>query len=871
MCLLIGILSGVTVPAEAASAGDISARGWKHFPGFDIDPIRIIDTGRYTYFLVAQKPYATNRPTFSDPYLTLLRYDSVPPAEGIRPLADFAALNGHNVRWAEYSPEGRFLAVVYADGGIDFVGDDGKVVHNGSLKGRLIPGWDRTSSLTVCGTEAWVATDAGFIAVEGITGLPVADVMTGWRVEQVARSGSRVLLMAGGALMETEMTRCRSVADFQSLPLPDIQGTPLILLPMGHEAFGMLTETATKGIQAFCVVSHADGKWKNKAIRTFGIPRVGVPGQGGEYSMISHTLERNCIRNRDGYLIFVWTDLCQFDITGGPEAESLFRSIAVSPTITIAGSWDLTSGWTYRDRGCFVRGTASWNRIDFGNSEEVMRPKVPAVGHAGGIAYVPGLGLAAVNYGFSTYWMMNNRTAPALVSLYDGKDWSLPNGAYVQPASAGDDSNLATLYTTWRSRYPVPDPMGITADPVYPGYAWLGSTYGGIATMNLTDPSADALHFGSPADPLAGFPGFKAIHPKYSWADFSAFSTPTFDADGTLWSVHLNFDGPESGQSGVRLYYYTAANRKRMMETGDVSSAPDWPWIDLPYMEQMSATGLQSLALRHPSNRNKVVVFLRRTPYVVGILDHRGTLPDMSDDEYREIRRIRDQHGAVWAAPDVMCMAEDPLDGTVWFGTLLGLVGMTPGGETSMYIQPGKVLDIVDGDEIANPLAHVTVTGICFDPSGRMWVCAENSGVWCVSADRKRIEAHYTASNSPLPSDMAYAVGYDEARNEVMVSTSAGITVFNPQGGSYVSPGRGITFFPREITPGYAGNLVIRGLDAGSRVSIRRANEEVCRTLTADSDGNAIWDITDDTGRPVKAGIYRLEGRGCRLEIPVDR
>lgn len=869
------IISALIWPAAAAAASGSSFRddapGWKHFPGFDNEPVRIVDAGRFTYFLVAQKTYLTNRPTFTEPHLTLLRYDTVAPADGIRPLTDFVKLNGTNVRWAEYSPEGKFLTVVYADGGIDFVADSGKVVHNASFKGRLIPGWERTASLTVCGTEAWIASDAGFAAVEGSTGDVVADVSTGFPVAQAARSGSRVLLIVNGALLEADASRCRSAADLKALSLPSLQGAPMLLLPMGNDAFGMLTQTANSGTQNFCVASYGDGRWKVRDVRTFGIPRVGVPGSATEYSMVSHPLERNCIRNRDGYLIFVWTDLCQFDITGGPDAETLFRYASVTPSVSLAGSWDLSSGWTYRDRGLFVRGTNSWNRIDFGDKGEALRPAVPAVGHAGGIAYLPGHGMGAVNYGYSTYWTMNNRTAPALVSVYDGSRWSLPNGAYTEPAAVKDNEDLRQIYNANRWRYPVPDPGSLSPDPVFPDYVWLGSTYSGLAAINIADPSASPLHFSSPADPLAKFPGFKTIHPTYSWADFSAFTTPSFDADGTLWSLHMDYDAPLDGKPGTVLYYYTAANRRQMMESGDMSRAPDWPRLELPYKARMSATGMQLLALRHPANRHKLAVYLWLSPHVIGILDHAGTLPDASDDVYREVNAIRDQHGAVWRSPEVMCMAEDPVDGTLWIGTLLGLIGLDPSAETSMYTQPGKVLDIVDGDEIANPLAHVTVTGICFDSAHRMWVATENSGVWCVSADRKRIDAHYTAADSPLPSDLAYAIGFDPEHNAVMVSTEAGITVFNPVAGALSGSTAAVTVFPREITPGYAGNVVIHGLQPGARISIARGDEQICRALTADSDGTAVWNLLDEMGKEVPDGIYRIEGPGCRMELPVAR
>ena len=1001
-CVIGMLLLSIGIISPEGRAAEMSAQeGWRHFPGFDNEPIRIIDTERYTYFLVAQKTYNTTYWSFTDPHLTLLRYDSATPEAGILPLSDFVKLNGTNVRWAEYSPEGKFLTVVYSDGGVDFVGDNGEVKHNAELKDRHVPGWIHTRSLTQSGTEAWITTDAGYIAIEGTTGNKIAEVTTGTAARQAVRSGSRTFLLKEGKLM-VAAGNPRDIADFREIKSDDLSGEVLWLLPMGDGACGLLSSQSGTTALAVSVIKPEGEGWHVRGVRSLGIPQVGVAGQTGEYSMVAHQLERNCIRNRDGYLIYIWTDLCQFDITHGPDAENLFRYVSVSPSVSVAGSWDLSKAWTYRDRGRFIQGEAKWNSIKFGDESEAVRPMVPAVGHASKIAYAPGYGLAAVNYGLSTYWTNNGVIAPALVSLYDGERWTYPSGAYTRPEVTEKDEAMKSLYeknrsrfpvpdptgvvadpeygdymwisstfgglaainlrkpdaapfhfshpkdplagfpgfrvvhptyswanfsaftlpsfdgegTYWtnngviapalvslydgerwtypsgaytrpevtekdeamkslyeknRSRFPVPDPTGVVADPEYGDYMWISSTFGGLAAINLRKPDAAPFHFSHPKDPLAGFPGFRVVHPTYSWANFSAFTLPSFDGEGTLWTLHSDYNAPKEGGSGLRLYYYTKATRRGMMESGNVKDSPDMPWISVPLKEQVSGHGLQCVALKHEKNRNRLAMFLRRKPFTLAIFDHKGTLPDETDDSFREIHQIRDQNGAVWAEPEVMCMAEDPLDGTVWVGTLLGLVGFNPESPTDGFTQPGKVLEIVDGDEIANPLAHITITDICFDAAGRMWVATEYGGLWCVSADRRRIEAHYTTENSPLPSDVVYAVGVDSGRNAVMVSTEAGITDFDMASSYYGGPESGAVVTPSEVKAGYGGNVVIRGLIPGSRISFRIAGEAVVATVTADEDGNAFWNLLDEEGNPVNPGIYVLEGAGRRLEIPVDR
>lgn len=64
------------------------------------------------------------------------------------------------------------------------------------------------------------------------------------------------------------------------------------------------------------------------------------------------------------------------------------------------------------------------------------------------------------------------------------------------------------------------------------------------------------------------------------------------------------------------------------------------------------------------------------------------------------------------------------------------------------------------------------------DSANRKWLGTDALGVYVISADNSRIEAHYTMDNSPLPSNTILSIAVHPTTNEVMIGSATGIVSY---------------------------------------------------------------------------------------------
>ena len=105
-----------------------------------------------------------------------------------------------------------------------------------------------------------------------------------------------------------------------------------------------------------------------------------------------------------------------------------------------------------------------------------------------------------------------------------------------------------------------------------------------------------------------------------------------------------------------------------------------------------------------------------------------------------------------------------------------------------------------------------------------------------------------------------------------MISTAEGLAEVWPDLQSESSLlMEGVSVYPREIKPDYAGSVFLGGLTPGSEVSVCRLNGKEVKMVKADSEGNASWNLTDASGKGVATGFYVLKGSFGEVEIAVMR
>jgi ligand-binding sensor domain-containing protein len=204
---------------------------------------------------------------------------------------------------------------------------------------------------------------------------------------------------------------------------------------------------------------------------------------------------------------------------------------------------------------------------------------------------------------------------------------------------------------------------------------------------------------------------------------------------------------------------------------------------------------------------------------------------------------------------DVFSIAEDQ-DFQIWVGTDKGVaVFYNPDAVfTSGDFDAQQILIEQDGN-VQILLETEAVTAIAVDGANRKWLGTRNSGLFLVSADGTEQVHHFTAANSPLPSDNITCLAIDGSTGEVFIGTDQGIVSYRSDATTGSLDADCTTVFPNPVRDTYTGPVAITGLVRGSDVRITDvAGNLVYRTTSL--GGQAIWPVTDMSGRRVSTGVY---------------
>ncbi|MDE5868770.1 MAG: hypothetical protein K2H18_00935, partial [Muribaculaceae bacterium] len=366
------------------TAFGLHAERWKMHPAFDNTPVRIVDTENYTFFQVLQKLYTTQTGTYTEPVTTGLLYDKKNPERGIFPAKEDMNLHGGTIQTCEYSPEGGFLAVLYRDGSLDIVFDNGVVNHNETLKGITLPGWSEIKSLTLSGKEICVTAGDGYVAIEGSTARPLVTATLGMEIDRIGRCGDNVILLSGGKIYECTTGKYpRSVSELREITLSGSPGNARMLMPRPDGSFMYVADKLSSGSHSLNIAWKRDGKWFYRHLSDLWLSVQ--PGN----ATIGNIFEKNFVRNKEGWCLYTEGAIRQVYIGRDAEKGELVTIFATkkkeTPTadrsISIAGSWDNSGCWTYFDRGRFAKGGRKEN-IFLIDDASALRPNIPAVSHA---------------------------------------------------------------------------------------------------------------------------------------------------------------------------------------------------------------------------------------------------------------------------------------------------------------------------------------------------------------------------------------------------------------------------------------------------------------------------------------------------------
>lgn len=832
-----------------------NSQEWKQHPSFDQNPLRIIDTPDYTYFLAHQQMYNKTKTGYNFPSIAIFQCNKNSQSREIHPLSNEVCLNSADIRIAEYSPAGEFLILIYADGNIDIIGKDRVVVNIDKLRKYQIPGMTNVNSVSFdpATGDAWLATDAGYMVIDANKFSINETKVLNFPISAICKFGNKRIVISSSIAYQTEIDNPRSLSDFKQISgISDVS----VFMPLSENSFAYVTGEAGKSNSLKYAISKNDN-WQSSNLKTV------VFSYKNQNETTVNQFESNFIPNKSGYLCFSSSRAYQIkksDLENGAEVVS----ISLDSNPLVLGSWDFNTFWTYRDRGTFIMrkasydssqndATATWKDID-----TPVRPNAPAAFLCSYMAFSKDYGHLVINHGQDYLLYDNAPASPVLTSglKQDGK-WNLYSQVYATPNSILNNNSLLSTYKTYINNFPLADPYGLIIDPENPDWICCSSMFGGVMFQNIADIRRDVVRFGSEKDRFSAFPGFMASMQTQTWGSMSCFSNPDYDPDGTYWLIFTNAFPASGSEVATQLKYMTSDVRKNFYATlaTQVSELENWSTIEIPDVVCPSWDS-KIIAGKHPKNKNKIFYFSAGVNNTMVIYDHKGTLSDSSDDDYTVVEYFQTDKGKKFRIERLIDAVEDPISGNIFIGALYGLFSFNPEDK----VNDATIQCSINNENNKTILpVEAQINKVIFDAEGRMWIGTNNCGVICYGKDRKTIEAAYDTSNSPIPSNCVYGLGWNPKSQSLMISTKLGLAELFPNTVSSAETNASkIRVTPESVLPDYNGNVTISNLPNASQINIYGRDKILIKTLYTAGNTSLEWDLTNTAGQKVSSGVYTI-------------
>lgn len=402
---------------------------------------------------------------------------------------------------------------------------------------------------------------------------------------------------------------------------------------------------------------------------------------------------------------------------------------------------------------------------------------------------------------------------PGIVMMYDGEQWT----------------NISSSAIQSKTGLPVLDFMNVAVDPkdnshyFIPGY--------GTGLCEFRGKEVVRQHIAGGDNTLIS--AVEGAEKNYTRLDFA-----TYDDSGNLWFLN--------------------AGTSSQLQCLDVNG--QWHAVDLKDngepIEMYTPGGL----LLDKRNMHHKWFGTARYNASLCLLDDKGTPFDGSDD--RVVRRpsFKDLNGRAFEPNKIYTIFQDRRN-RVWLGTDIGLGYIA--AETDFFNSDAIAIPAITDENGENPFADQSITAICEDANGYIWVGTETLGAYVLNSDATEVLVHYTTDNSAFPANGILSLVADED-GKIYIGTSEGLVEFDPQASpeslqsvenktseqimgsmqqwrlhlSYISPSE-VAASPRRVY----------GLANGSLFSVDRTDGEIeYWNKSTGLNGNSISHIAYDPG-----------------------
>jgi hypothetical protein len=203
--------------------------------------------------------------------------------------------------------------------------------------------------------------------------------------------------------------------------------------------------------------------------------------------------------------------------------------------------------------------------------------------------------------------------------------------------------------------------------------------------------------------------------------------------------------------------------------------------------------------------------------------------------------------------------------GEVWVGTDRGVVRfLFPDRIIGGTAQERRATPLINEDPTVSDrilLRDIKVSAMAVDASNQKWIGTEDDGIWLVSSTGGSVLRHFTAENSPLPSNKIVSIAIDSNTGEVYIATDFGMVGYVAESIQGRETMNALVVYPNPFS--YSQNdgqtIYIEGLKDDSTVHILTVDGRLVRRYDT-RGGRASWDGRDEQGRKLPTGIYIVVG-----------
>ena len=206
---------------------------------------------------------------------------------------------------------------------------------------------------------------------------------------------------------------------------------------------------------------------------------------------------------------------------------------------------------------------------------------------------------------------------------------------------------------------------------------------------------------------------------------------------------------------------------------------------------------------------------------------------------------------------DVKALAVDTRN-QLWIGTTKGLRVLSNVGsffsEDQMKSNPIIILE----DNLAQELLYEQfITDIVIDGANNKWIGTADAGVFLVSPDGQQTIHHFTATNSPLPTDVINDIDINSSTGEVFIATSKGLVSFKGSATGASEDLNNVYVYPNPVRPEFEGTVKIAGLLDNANIKITDIEGNLVYETTSEG-GTIEWDTTAFGKYKVASGVYMI-------------